>query len=104
MLDLIRQGLTQLGVLAAHPLSFVLVLALTVIWYIVERHSLDWHGAATVVTLIIALLIHRATHRDTQAVQAKLDALIRALPEASNTVASIDKREPEEIARHRDGQ
>ena len=77
---------------------------MTVIWYFVDRHSLNWHGGATVATLIIALLIHRSTHRDAQAVQAKLDALIRALPEASDTVAAIDQKEPEEIAHHRDGQ
>jgi len=103
MIDLIRKGLTQLGVLAANPLSFAFVATFTVVWYLVERHSLDWHGIATLVTLIIALLIHRATHRDAQAVQAKLDALIRAVPSASDALASIDEKEPEEIERHRDG-
>ena len=103
MLDFIRKALTQLGVLAANPLSFVIVAAMTVVWFFVERHSLDWHGMATVVTLVIALLIHRATHRDAQAVQAKLDALIQAMPQASNAVATIDDKEPEDIERHRNG-
>jgi len=102
MLELIRKGMTQLGVLAASPLSFVFVAAFIVVWYVVERHSLDWHGIATVLTLIIALFIHRATHRDAQAVQAKLDALIRAMPNASDAVAAIDDKEPEDIERHRD--
>jgi len=104
MLDIVRKALTQLGVYAAHPSFFLFVIAFTAIWYVVERHSLDWHGIATLVTLIIALLIHRSTHRDAQAVQAKLDALIRAVPSASNALATIDEREPEEIERHRDGQ
>ncbi len=103
MLELIRKGMTQLGVFAASPLSFVFVGVFVVVWYFVERHSLDWHGISTVVTLIIALLIHRSTHRDAQAVQAKLDTLIRALPDASNAVATIDEKEPEDIERHRDG-
>jgi len=103
MVDFVRRGLTQLGVLAASPFSFALVAVLTVVWYYVEPHSLDWHGLATVVTLVIALLVHRSTHRDAQAVQAKLDALIRALPEASDALATIDEREPEEIERHRNG-
>lgn len=103
MIDIFRKALTQLGVYAAHPSFFLLVIAFTAIWYLVERHSLDWHGIATLVTLIIALLIHRATHRDAQAVQAKLDALIRAVPPASDALADIDKKEPEEIQRHRDG-
>ena len=104
MLDIVRKALTQLGVFAAHPSSFLFVIAFTAIWYLVERHSLDWHGIATVVTLVIALLIHRATHRDAQALQAKLDALIRALPAASDALATIDEKEPEEIERHRNGQ
>ena len=103
MLDLIRKGLTQLGVLAANPASFLFVAVFTLVWYLVERHSLDWHGIATLVTLVIALLIQRAAYRDGQAIQAKLDALIRASPEASNALASIDEKEPEDIERHRDG-
>ncbi len=103
MVDFVRRGLTQLGVLAATPLSFALVAVLTLVWYFVEPQSLDWHGMATVATLVMTLLIHRSTHRDAQAVQAKLDALIRALPEASDALAAIDEREPEEIERHRNG-
>jgi low affinity Fe/Cu permease len=104
MIDLIRKGLTQLGVLAANPLSFVFVAAFTVVWYVVERHTLDWHGVATMLTLIIALVIHRSTHRDAQALQAKLDELLEALPGARNALAAIDDAEPEDIARHRDGE
>ena len=103
MLDIVRKALTQLGVYAAHPASFLFVIAFTAIWYLVESHSLDWHGIATIVTLIIALLVHRATHRDAQAVQAKLDALIRAVPSASDALAAIDDKEPEEIEQHRNG-
>lgn len=44
-----------------------------------------------------------STHRDAQAVQAKLDTLIRAMPNASDAVAAIDDKEPEGIERHRDG-
>lgn len=103
MLDIVRKALTQLGVYAAHPSALLFVVAFTVIWYVVERHSLDWHGIATVVTLIVALLVHRSTHRDAQAVQAKLDALIRAVPTASDALANIDEHEPEEIEEHRNG-
>jgi len=103
MLDLVRKGLTQLGVFAAHPASFLFVFVFATIWYAVERHSLDWHGIATLVTLVIALLIQRAAYRDAQAIQAKLDALLKAIPNASNALAAIDEKEPEDIERHRDG-
>jgi low affinity Fe/Cu permease len=103
MFDLIRKGLTQLGELAAHPASFLFVVAFTLVWYVVERHSLDWHGIATMMTLVIALLIHRATYRDAQAIQAKLDELIQAVPNAREGIKGIDHHEPEDIERHRKG-
>jgi len=58
---------------------------------------LDWHGVATLVTWAMTLLIQRAEHRDTQALQAKLDELIRASETARDSVARIDDKEPEEI-------
>lgn len=102
MLDLIRRALTQLGVLAAHPAAFLVVAAYAALWYVLDRHSLDMHAIATVVTLVIALLIQRSEHRDMQAMHAKLDELIKAQANASNAVVEIDKEEPEDIERHRD--
>jgi low affinity Fe/Cu permease len=104
MLDLLRRGLTQLGEWAATPAAFLFVVAFTAVWYAVERHSLDWHGIATVVTLFIALLINRATYRDAQALHAKLDELLQAMPNARDAMTAIDRAEPEDIERHRDGQ
>jgi low affinity Fe/Cu permease len=49
----------------------------------------------------MTLCIQRAEHRDTQALQAKIDALIRALPEAENALTRIDEKEPEAIERER---
>ena len=101
MLDLIRRALTQLGVWAAHPISFLLVALFAVSWYVCSRETFDLHGVATLATLFIALLIQRSEHRDTQAIHAKLDELIRAQANARNVVAEIDKEEPEEIEERR---
>jgi low affinity Fe/Cu permease len=49
-----------------------------------------------------ALLIQRAEHRDTQAIHAKLDELLRAVGEADSDFAMLDQQEPEEIEAHRD--
>jgi low affinity Fe/Cu permease len=49
----------------------------------------------------MTLLIQRAAHRDTQAIHAKLDELLRAESAARNEIADIDKQDPEEIERHR---
>jgi low affinity Fe/Cu permease len=49
----------------------------------------------------MTLFIQRAEHRDTQAIQAKLDELLRAERNARNELTHIDEREPEEIEEHR---
>jgi low affinity Fe/Cu permease len=51
--------------------------------------------------MVHALLIQRAEHRDTQAIQAKLDELLHAQRHASDSLTRIDEEEPEEIERHR---
>lgn len=104
MLDLFRRALTQLGEWAATPAAFLFVAAFTCLWYVVEQHTLDWHGIATLLTLVIALLINRATYRDSQALHAKLDELIQAMPNARDAMTAIDRAEPEDIERHRDRQ
>jgi low affinity Fe/Cu permease len=50
----------------------------------------------------MTLCIQRAEHRDTQALQAKIDALIRAVPGAEDALTEIDKEEPETIERARE--
>ena len=102
MLETIRHALTQLGVFTAHPTAFLIVALYTVLWAIFQPRTFDRHAVATLATWFMTLLIQRAEHRDTQAIHAKLDALIQAQPGASNAIARIDKREPEEIERHRD--
>jgi low affinity Fe/Cu permease len=49
----------------------------------------------------MTLLIQRAEHRDTQALQAKMDELLHAHARADNAMTKIDEKEPEDIVRHR---
>jgi low affinity Fe/Cu permease len=100
-MDFIKRTLTQLGVLAAHPLAFLLAIAYGVLWHVFEPQTFGWHGMAVLGTLLIALLIQRAEHRDTQAIHAKLDALLHAQAAAGDAIMHIDEREPEDIEHHR---
>lgn len=93
----IGELLTAIGTSTSRPSAFLILGAFTVSWVIFERETLDWHGVATLVTWAMTLLIQRAEHRDTQALQAKLDELIRASETARDSVARIDDKEPEEI-------
>src|SRR5258705_12324731 len=97
----LRQLLTRLGELAAHPTAFAIVTAYAVLWLIFERDSFDWHGAATLATWLMTFFITRSEYRDTQAVQAKLDELLRAHTRARTELTKLDDSEPEEIVRHR---
>jgi low affinity Fe/Cu permease len=50
----------------------------------------------------MTLVIQRAVHRDNQALQAKLDELLRVHGDARNELTKLDQQEPEDIERHRD--
>jgi low affinity Fe/Cu permease len=97
----IRQSLTTLGVLTAHPAAFVIVGAYGVLWYIFQPSSFDWHGIATLATWLMTLLIQRAEHRDTQAIHAKLDELLHAQAGARDEIMKVDQKEPEDIEKSR---
>jgi low affinity Fe/Cu permease len=47
------------------------------------------------------LVIQRAEYRDTEALQAKLDELLRVNHDARNEPTKVDQKEPEEIEKQR---
>ena len=76
--------------------------AYALLWFIFDRDSLNWHGIALLATWCMTLLIQRGEHRDTQAIHAKLDELLKAQRGASDGLARIDEQEPEEIEKFRE--
>jgi low affinity Fe/Cu permease len=93
----IRRSLTKIGVLAAHPAAFLIVVVYTAAWLALEPETFDWHGVATIATWLMTLFIQRAEHRDTQAIHAKLDELLKADEGARTNLKDVDNQEPEEI-------
>jgi low affinity Fe/Cu permease len=93
--------LTRLGVLTARPAAFGVFGFYCIAWLLLDPKSLDWHSVATLATWLMTLVIQRAEHRDTQALQAKLDELLRATDKARNDMATIDEEEPEAIEQQR---
>ena len=98
----IRQLLTRLGTVAAHPAAFGILILYAALWYIFDRDTLNWHAVTTLIVWFMTLLIQRAEQRDTQAIQAKLDELLHAQRGADSSLTRIDEKEPEEIERYRD--
>ena len=81
--------------------AFMVVPIYGIAWIIFYRESFSWASIATLATWFMTLLIQRAAHRDTQAIHAKLDELLRAQSEARTELAAIDQQDPEEIEEHR---
>jgi low affinity Fe/Cu permease len=99
---LVGRMLTALGVGTASPWAFLIYVVYVVAWCSFDPRTLNFHEAATLATWLMTLCIQRAEHRDTQALQAKIDALIRAVPGAEDALTEIDKEEPETIERARE--
>jgi low affinity Fe/Cu permease len=93
---------TKIGQAAGHPAAFAVVIAYAVLWVVFDRSRFDWNAVATLAVWIMTLLIQRANRRDTLALHAKLDELLRVHQDARSELTRMDEQEPEEIARHRD--
>ena len=102
--SIIRRALTKIGVLTAHPAAFMIVFVYTAAWLMFEPETFDWHGFATIATWLMTLFIQRAEHRDTQAIHAKLDELLKADDAATTALKDVDEEEPEEIEETRERQ
>jgi low affinity Fe/Cu permease len=93
---------TAIGTLTSHPAAFIIVLLYGVLWFTFESKTFDWHAVATLAVWTMTLFIQRADRRDTLAVHAKLDELLKVTREARTELAAVDEQEPEDIERVRD--
>jgi low affinity Fe/Cu permease len=93
----IQQFLTNAGTWLSRPWVVGIVILYAVLWFIFDRSSLDWHGIVSFATLFMALFIQRSEHRDTQAIHAKLDELLRTNNDARSQLTTLDDREPEQV-------
>ena len=101
MTEVIKRSLTRMGEITASPWAFALLLVYAGVWFVFDRQGFDWHAFATLATLFMTLIIQRAEYRDTQALQAKLDELLRVNDAARNELMNLDQKEPEEIQKQR---
>jgi low affinity Fe/Cu permease len=92
--------LTEVGVAMSRPAAFVIYLVYAICWLILGN-GLEWHSMATLATWGMTLLIQRAEHRDTQAIHAKLDELLKVHGRAKNSLMNIDEQDAEEVEKER---
>ena len=91
----IRRALTSLGQWMAHPAGFLVIPIYGGLWYVLDRSSFDWHSIAVLATWFMTLILQRSGYRDTVAIHAKLDELLRVQGEARNELMSLDEKDLE---------
>jgi low affinity Fe/Cu permease len=91
---------------SGHPLAFGLAVATVVIWALVGpwfRFDNTWllaiNTVATIITFLMIFLIRNAQNRESEAVQLKLDELIRATKAAHNSLLDIEELSEAELDR-----
>ena len=92
-----NRTLTNAGSWLSRPEPVVAVGVFTVLWLIVDIGSFNWQAVASIATLLMTLFIQRSEHRDTQAIHAKLDELLRAHGDSKKSLTTLDDKEPEQI-------
>jgi low affinity Fe/Cu permease len=97
----IRHALTRVGEFTTHPAAFAVVAAYALAWLVFSPETFGWAAIATLATWLMTLFINRTEHRDTQALHAKLDELLRTHGEARTDLTTLDDRDVEDIEEHR---
>jgi low affinity Fe/Cu permease len=87
-----------------HPLAFILAVLSIVIWALTgpffnfsDTWQLVVNTSTTIITFLMVFLIQNTQNRDSEAVQVKLDELIRAIKDADNELIDIENMTDEEL-------
>jgi low affinity Fe/Cu permease len=95
--------------LTGRPPTFVVAVSVVVVWALTGplfRFSDTWqlviNTGTTIVTFLMVFLIQSTQNRDTEAMQVKLDEIIRAIGNAQNELLDLEELEERDLDRIRD--
>jgi low affinity Fe/Cu permease len=94
--------------LSGRPATFAFMTLLVVAWAVsgpLFHYSDTWqltiNTGTTIVTFLMVFLIQATQNRDAEAIQIKLDEIIRALDTAHNSLLDLEELEEEDLLRMR---
>ena len=94
---------------AGHPTAFVVAVSIIVLWaatgkifHFSDTWQLVINTGTTIVTFLMVFLIQNTQNRDSQAVQLKLDELIRANDKAHNALLDMEELSVGDLDKLRD--
>ena len=108
-----RSWFTRLTKTTAHasgqPATFILAVSVIVVWaalgpvfHFSDTWQLIINTGTTIVTFLMVFLIQSTQNRDAEAMQVKLDEIIRAIGNAKNELLDLEELEEADLLRIRD--
>src|ERR1043166_7459239 len=93
---------------AGHPSAFVIAVGIIVLWaatgpafHFSDTWQLVINTGTTIVTFLMVFLIQNTQNRDSQAIQLKLDELIRASEKANTAFLDMEELTDQDLSRVR---
>jgi low affinity Fe/Cu permease len=90
------------------PACFMLALSTVLVWLVTgplfhfsDTWQLVINTGTTIITFLMVFLIQNTQNRDTEAMQIKLDEIIRSIRSAENSLLDLEEMDEEELDSYR---